>query len=79
MLAPLLFLVYLNDLPNEIESIYKIIADDTSLFSKVKDETCDTELNNDLNKIGKWAFQRKMLLNPDLSKQAICFSPKHKR
>ena len=35
--------------------------------------------NKDLNKISKWAFQWKMLFNPDPSKQAIeiCFS--HKR
>ena len=52
VLGPLLFLVYINDLPNGIESPCKIFADDTSLFSKVKDETSsDTQLNNDLNKI----------------------------
>ena len=78
MLEPLLFLIYINDLPNGIESICKIFADDTLLFSKVKDATfSDTQLNNDLNKISKWAFQWKMLFNPDPSKQAIeiCFFP----
>ena len=80
VLGPLLFLIYFNDLPNGKESICQIFADDTSLFSKVKGETfCDTQLNNDLNKISKWAFQLKMLFNPFSSKQAIemCFS--HKR
>ena len=58
VLGPLLFLIYINHLPNGIESIYKIFADDTSLFSKVKDAAfSDTQLNNDLNKISKWAFQ----------------------
>ena len=58
MLGPLLFLIYINDLPNGIESIWETFADDTSLFSKVKDVTfSDTQLNNDLNKIRKWAFQ----------------------
>ena len=76
LLGPLLVLIYIIDLPNEIESICKLFADDTSLFSKVKDETfSDSQLNNDLNKISKWAFQWKMLFNPGLSKQAIeiCF------
>ena len=80
VLGPLLFLIYINDLLNEIESICKIFADDASLFSKVKDETfSDTQLNNDLNKISKWDFQWKILFNPDPSKQVleICFS--HKR
>ena len=79
MLGPLLFLIYINDLSYGIEPISKIFADDTPLFSKVKDETfSDTQLNNDLNKISKWAFQWKMLFNPDRSKQAIeiCFSIK---
>ena len=51
-----------------------------SLSSKVKSATfLDTQLlNNDLNKISKWAFQWNMLFNPDPSKQAIeiCFSHK---
>ena len=52
VLGPLLFLVYINDLPNGTESICIIFADDTALFSKVKDATfSDTQLNNDLNKI----------------------------
>ena len=59
--GPLLFLIYTNDLPNGIKSICKIFADDTSLFSKVKDATfSDTQLNNDLNIISKWAFQWNM-------------------
>ena len=54
VLGPLLFLIYVNDLRNGIESICKIFADDTSLVSKVKGETfSDTQLNNDLNKISK--------------------------
>ena len=35
VLGPLLFLIYLNDLPEGILSISKIFAGDTSLFSKV--------------------------------------------
>ena len=53
MLGPLRFLTYINffkDLPNGRESICKIFADDTSLFSKVEDAFfSDTQVNNDLN------------------------------
>ena len=35
VLGPLLFLIYINDLPDGINSLCKIFADDTSLFSKV--------------------------------------------
>ena len=35
VLGPLLFLIYINDLPDGLTSLCKIFADDTSLFSKV--------------------------------------------
>ena len=80
MLEPLLFLIYNNDLPNGIESVCKIFADDTSLFLNIKDETfSDTQFNSDLNKISKCAFQWKILFTPDLSEQVIEIYFSHKR
>ena len=35
VLGPLLFLIYIKDLPDRFTSICKIFVDDTSLFSKV--------------------------------------------
>ena len=61
VLGPLLFLIYINDLPDEINSLRKIFADDTFLFSKVCDILKSTsKLNDDLEKIRYWAYQWKM-------------------
>ena len=58
----------------------KIFADDTSLFSKVIDKNnSNSQLNSDLAKISKWAFQLKISLNPDPDKQAIEFPFSNKR
>ena len=38
VLGPLLLLIYINDSPNGIESICKIFADNTLLFSKVTEK-----------------------------------------
>ena len=65
VLGPLLFLIYINDLPDGLTSMCKIFADDTSLFSKVIDKNnSNSQLNSDLAKISKWAFQWKMSFNP---------------
>ena len=47
-----------------------MFTDDTSLFSVTHDIiTSANELNNNLKKIGDWAFQWKMSFKPDPSKQ----------
>ena len=53
-LGPLLFLVYINDLPDGLTLICKIFADDTSLFSNVFKRN---EFNIALEKISQWAYQ----------------------
>ena len=52
ILGPFLFLIYINYLPNELKSSVKLFADDTSLFTIVKDENESTNaLNNDFSLI----------------------------
>ena len=52
MIGPLLFLIYINDLPNGLNSNAKLFADDTSLFSVVHNITDSAHLlNSDLCKI----------------------------
>ena len=77
VLGPLLFLIYINDLKG-ISNI-KLFADETMLFSIVKDPTISaSDLNHDFNIIFQWAHQWKMDFNPDPTKQAteVLFSCK---
>ena len=72
MLGPLFFLVYINDLADDLSSDATLFADDTSLFTIVYDDNSVAEqLNNDLKIISKWAYQWKMQFNPDKTKQAV--------
>ena len=80
ILGPLLFLVYINNLTNELKSSTKLFADDTSLFTIVKNKKSANTFNYDLLLISKWAYNWKMLFNPDPSKpaQEVLFSRKEK-
>ena len=72
-----MFLIYINDLSDNLASNPKLFADNTSLFSVIKNvDASNIDLNNDLKKIGEWAFQLKMSFNPDPTKQTqdIIFS-----
>ena len=75
----LLLLIYTDDLSDDLSTIAKLFADNTSLFFVVQNaNTSASHLNNDLSKIRNWAFQWKMSFNPDPSKQAqeVIFSRK---
>ena len=79
ILGPLFFLIFINDLSDNLILNPKLFADDTSLFLVVQDITLSAKnLNDDLMKINQWAFQWKMSFNPDRNKQAqeVVFSRK---
>ena len=67
ILGPLLLLIYINNLPDDLATNVKLFADDTSLFSVVHNMIMSTiNLNNVLNKIRNWAIQWKLNFNPIL-------------
>ena len=71
ILGPLLFLIYINDLPDGLTTNARLFADDVSLFSVVDNINLSaTNLNSDLSKINAWANQWKMIFNPDTNKKA---------
>ena len=71
VLGPLLFLIYISDLSNELKSNAKLFAADTSPFTKVKNKNKSANmLNNDLRRISKWVYNWKMLFKQDPSKPA---------
>ena len=65
------FLIYSNDLSDNLTTNPKLFADDTSLFAIVHDPNATAnDLNNDLTKINDWAYQWKINFNHEPFKQA---------
>ena len=72
VLEPLFFLVYINDLVDNISADVRLFGDDTSLFTIVYDESVAADqLNRDLETISDWTYFWKMQFNPDKTKQAV--------
>ena len=53
-LGPILFLVFINDLPDEIKSPLLTFADDTKLFRKIGSLYHNTTLQEDISKLENW-------------------------
>ena len=71
IIGSLLFLIFINDLLDNLTSNPKLLADDTSLFSTVTDPNVTAnQINKDLYNISTWIHQWKMNFNPDTRKQA---------
>ena len=71
VLGPLFFLVYINDLAENVSSHAKLFADEFTVSVVFDEGIAADQLNRDLKVISDWAYQWKMQFNPDKNKQAI--------
>ena len=77
VLGPILFLIFINDLPLEIISPLRLFADDSKVFSRIvadknkkkgQAENGNVLLQKDLHSIASWAKKWKMEFNVDKCK-----------
>ena len=63
-LRPGPFLLYINDLPDTIDSQVRPFADDTVLYRTIKSDTDYHRLQTDLDKLSEWAMAWDMQFHP---------------
>ena len=63
VLGPILFLIYINDLDDDIASNVLMFVDDTKVFRKIKIDADRQQLQDDLNKMTEWSEKWQMLFN----------------
>jgi hypothetical protein len=73
VLGPLLFLAYVNDIWRNIESTIRLFADDCVIYRKIINNNDMKKLQKDVDRLGEWAVENSMKINPSKSK-AICFT-----
>ena len=64
VLGPILFLAYINDLPDGISSQVCLFADDTALYLTIEGEEDSSALQKDLNSLSGWEKKWDMQFNP---------------
>jgi len=68
ILGPLLFILFVNDLPDWIKSEIKMFADDTKIWCKITQQMDSTALQNDLIQLQHWTDKWLLKLNPEKCK-----------
>jgi len=78
VLGPLLFSIYINDLPNASEFETRLFADDAALIlTNCNLSTLNEKVNFGLNKVANWLNSNKLSLNYSKTKYFL-ISPKSK-
>eukprot|EP00061_Rhincodon_typus_P004256 g22134.t1 len=65
VLGPLLFVIYVNDLDENIEGVVGKYVDDTKIAGIVDSEEGFLRLQGDLDQMGQWAEKQQMEFNLD--------------
>ena len=68
VLGPILFLIYVNDIPEMVNCSIKMFADDTKLFRTVKSIDDCNILQNDLDTLSQWTNEWLLSFNIDKCK-----------
>ena len=63
VLGPVLFLIFINDLPDNIRSSVRLFADDCVLYRNIKSPLDCHILQDDLNSLAKWEMDWQMKFN----------------
>ena len=62
--GPVLYLAYVNDIWRKTESNKRLFTDDCIIYRKIIDSSDIDDLQTDLIRLGEWAVEKEMKINP---------------
>ena len=69
VLGPLLFLTYVNDIWRNTESNMRLFSDKCVIYWKITYTSNIDKLQKHISRLGEWAVENKMKINPGKIKQ----------
>ena len=65
VLGPILFVIYINDLPDELQSHVYLFADDTKIFRCIKSKEDSLTVQTDIQALESWSEKWLLKFHPD--------------
>ena len=65
VLGPILFVIYINDLPDLLQSECYMFADYTKVYREIKSVDDNTKLQEDMNELENWSNRWLLRFHPD--------------
>ena len=68
VLGPTLFIIYINDMPDVVESCIRLYADDAKLYRAIKSGADEVQLQRDITSLQEWSCKWLLNFHPDKCK-----------
>ena len=65
ILRPLLFIIFVNEMPEIVHSSLLMFADDTKVFTEIGNKDDVKQLQEELTALQKWSRRWQLRFNPD--------------
>ena len=79
VLGPVLFVIFINDLPLNVESDVYMFADDTKLYRDIANQSDIEIIQNDINNLFKWSEKWLLRFHPDKCKVLSIMGKRHQQ